>query len=130
MKNQLYLTVLWASAVTVGSALVAQTNTVPPLPTDQLHTSMETLWHYGIAVVTPLLIALVKWGVPHVPKLLVVSLAPFVGIALGFAFNAVELAHLSWVDSAQLGALGVFFRELVDQAAKLRMGGQEKVGGA
>ena len=88
-----------------------------------LHTSTPQLWTYGIAVVTPLIITGVKKLVPKVPKWLLPTLAPFVGIAVGLALNAVGGAHLTWVDGAQLGALGVFVRELVDQYVTKRMTG-------
>lgn len=113
MKTSIVAMVLFAGAA------VAQTNVPPAIP-DPLHTSQAELWKYGIAVVTPLLIALVKWGVPKVPKVLLPSLAPFVGVALGLAFNAVGLANLTWVDGALLGGFGVAIREIVDQAIKAR----------
>ena len=114
---------------TIISAILAQTNVPPTLP-DSLHTSQAQLWTYAIAVATPLLIQFVKWVVPTVPKMLLPALSPFVGVALGMAFNAVGLANISWVDGAHLGALGVFLRELVDQAAKLRQSQETKAGGA
>lgn len=75
-------------------------------------------WSYAIAVVTPLIIAGVKKLVPTVPKVLLPCLAPFVGLAVGFGMNALTQANLGWLDMAQLGALGVFVRELVDQSVK------------
>lgn len=113
MKTSIVAMVLFAGAA------AAATNDVPVVP-DPLHTSQADLWRYGIAVVTPLLIALVKWGVPKIPGLVILSVAPFVGVVIGVALNAVSSANLAWVDSAQLGALGVYIRELVDQSVKLR----------
>ncbi len=106
---------------TLLAVILAQTN-VPPVLPDPLHTGQAELWKYAIAVVTPLAIALVKWGVPKVPKLLLPSLAPFVGIALGFALNAVGMAHVTWVDGALLGGFGVAIREVLDQAIKFQQG--------
>jgi|KBSSwiStaDraftv2_1062776.scaffolds.fasta_scaffold00198_43 hypothetical protein len=109
------------------AAILAQTN-IPPVVPDPLHTSQTELWKYAIAVVTPLAISLVKWGVPKVPKLLLPSLAPFVGIALGFALNAVGMAHVTWVDGALLGGFGVAIREVLDQAVKLQQSQGSKAG--
>jgi hypothetical protein len=80
-----------------------------------LHTSTAQLWTYGVAVVTPLIIAAVKRVVPTVPTWALPTLAPFVGVVVGLALNAVGSANLSWVDGAQLGALGVFIREVTNQ---------------
>ncbi len=70
---------------------------------------------YAIAVVTPLIIAGSKKLIPTVPKWLLPCVSPLVGIGLGFGLNAVGAANLAWIDAAQLGALGVFIREVVDQ---------------
>ncbi len=80
--------------------------------------SKAQLWAYAIAVLTPLIIAGVKKLVPTVPKVFLPCLAPFVGLAVGFGMNALAGTNLGWLDMAQLGALGVFVRELVDQSVK------------
>ncbi len=116
MKKQILLTVL---GLCVAAVAFAQTNLPPPLP-DPLHTSTSQLWTYAIAVVTPLVIAFIKWGVPRTPKLLLPSLAPVVGIALGFALNGIGMAHVTWIDGALLGGFGVAIREVLDQAIKLQ----------
>jgi MFS superfamily sulfate permease-like transporter len=77
------------------------------------HTAQQ--WAYAIAIVTPLVIAGAKKLIPQVPKWLLPCISPLVGIVLGWALNAVTSANLSWVDAGQLGALGVFIREVVDQ---------------
>ena len=88
-----------------------------------LHTTTSQLWAYGIAVVTPLIVQGVRWLVPKVPTWALPTMAPFLGILVGLALNAVGAAHLSWVDSAQLGALGVFVREVFNQYVTKRMTG-------
>jgi hypothetical protein len=88
-----------------------------------LTTSTPQLWGYAVALVTPLIIQGVRWLVPKVPTWLLPTLAPFVGIVVGLGLNAVGAAHLSWVDGAQLGALGVFVREITNQYVTKRMTG-------
>ncbi len=86
-----------------------------------MNTSNSQLWTYAIAIITPLLIAGGKKLIPTVPKWALPCIAPLVGVLVGLGLNAVGAAHLSWVDAAQLGALGVFIREVVDQAVVKRM---------
>lgn len=83
--------------------------------------SKAQIWSYGIAATTPLIIHGVRWLVPKVPTWLLPTLAPFVGVVVGLGLNAVGAAHLSWVDSAQLGALGVFVREITNQYVTKRL---------
>jgi hypothetical protein len=80
-----------------------------------MNTSNAQLWTYAIAFVTPLVIAASKKLIPTIPRWLLPCVSPFVGLALGWGLNTIGAAHLSWVDSAMLGGLGVTIREIVDQ---------------
>lgn len=115
--NRLSLIALW---LLLSPLAFTQTNTPPATP-DPLHTNLVQLWSFGIAMLTPLVILAVKWAVPKVPSALLPCLTPFVGIVLGNIFNEIGLAHLSWVDSAALGGLGVFIREVIDQTVFKRL---------
>ena len=82
-----------------------------------LQTKAE-LWAYAISIATPLVIAGIKKIVPTVPKVALPCLAPFVGLLAGLGMNALINTHLSWIDGASLGMIGVFVREIVDQVKK------------
>lgn len=99
----------------VPVAVLAQTNTVPELPAD-LPKSVSQFWDYGIALVTPLIVTGVYKLVPKIPKWVLPTITPFVGIGLGLGLNALTTADLGWVDMAKAGALAVFVREVINQA--------------
>jgi hypothetical protein len=66
--------------------------------------------------VTPVVIALIKWGVPKVPGWTLPIAAPFVGIAVDFVLKKAGVATDGGViQTALLGAAGVWLRELQDQ---------------
>jgi hypothetical protein len=95
------------------------TNAVVPAVTGlNLPQSKTEFWVWGIALVTPLIVAGVKKVVPKIPKLLLPIATPFIGIGLGALLNWLQKSNLGWVDMAQAGALAVFVREIVDQAAR------------
>lgn len=101
--------------------LVAQDAVVPgaeELP--ELPKTMAQYWVLGIAAVTPLIVKGIKLAVPKVPKVLLPSITPLIGMGLGAALSALDAADLSWWDSAQAGALAVFVRETINQAVKSR----------
>jgi len=95
-------------------AVVAQTNTVT-IPAE-LPQSVSQFWDMGIALVTPLIITGIYWLLPKVPKWVLPTITPLVGIGLGLAINALTSANLGWVDMAKAGALAVFIREVINQA--------------
>lgn len=99
----------------VPVAVLAQTNTTPELPAD-LPKSVSQFWDYGIALVTPLIVMGVYKLVPKIPKWVLPTITPFVGIGLGLGVNALTSADLGWVDMAKAGALAVFVREVINQA--------------
>ena len=95
------------------------TNLVAPTVTGiALPQSKTEFWVWGIALVTPLIVAGVKKVVPKIPKLLIPITTPFIGIGLGALLNWLQKSNLGWVDMAQAGALAVFVREIVDQAVQ------------
>jgi len=108
----------WAvfCVLTLPVLLFAQDET----PLAELPKSTQEFWVLGIAVVSPLIVQGIKWAVPKIPKLLLPSVTPFIGMALGYGLNALGTADLGWVDAAQAGALAVFVREVVNQAVKSR----------
>ncbi len=105
---------------TLFAAILAQTNVPPTLP-DPLHTTIPMFWTLAIAVVTPIIIAGVKVVTPKIPKVLLPSATPFVGILLGLVLNWLGSVNLSWVDMAQAGALGVAIREIWNNAVTKRL---------
>jgi hypothetical protein len=105
-----------------GWLALAQTNAPPAAPPDATHTSLAQLWVFGIAAVTPLIIAVVKILVPKMPSALLPCMAPLLGVLIGVGLNALGAAHLAWVDMAIAGGLGVTIREIVDQAIIKQMG--------
>lgn len=68
--------------------------------------------------ITPVIIAVIKWLVPKVPKVVLPLLAPILGIALDqlVAFMTGHQGNL--VLAALLGASGLWLREAIDQAKK------------
>lgn len=79
------------------------------------------LWAYAVAFITPLIIAAVKWATPKIPTWALPSMAPLVGLLVGLGTNALVGLHLSWVDCAALGTLGVGIREIVNQNVTKRI---------
>ena len=102
------------------SLVLAQTNTIDPL-TAPLPTDVHSYWQYAIAIVSPIIIYIVRWLVPKIPAPVLPVIAPVVGVLLGLIVNGVTKAHLGWIDTAMFGALGVWVRELVNQNITKRL---------
>jgi hypothetical protein len=86
-----------------------------------LPSSKAEYWTLLIAAVTPLIIGFVNWFVPRIPPWMLPASAPVVGILLGLLVDSVTKANLSWVESAALGGLGVFVREVFNQTVTKRL---------
>jgi hypothetical protein len=121
-KNTMFLLMLLSVSVT---ALFAQTNTttLPGVPTD-----LVGYWDLVIAAVSPLIVTGVAKLVPHVPKLVLPSITPLVGIGVGLALNKLAGANLSWYDMGKAGALAVFVREVINQAITKRLASEVPAG--
>lgn len=111
MKRLLGLIGFAAAGTTL--ALMAQTNTVPPLP--DLPGTVSEYWKYAIAALTPIIVWGVRKLVPKIPDRLLAASTPFVGLLLGLALNKIASLNLTWVDMTELGALAVFIREVINQ---------------
>jgi len=104
----------------VPLAVLAQTNTVPTLPAD-LPKTVSQYWDLGISIVTPLIVTGVWKFIPKVPKWVLPTITPLIGIGLGLLVNKLANANLGWVDMAKAGALAVFIREVINQAITKHM---------
>lgn len=97
---------------------IGQTNVVPAI-TDALPVPPgespfgPAFWQGVIAAVTPVLVYLLRLMLPHMPKFVLPSVSPFIGVMLGLVLNWLATAGLSWVDSGLAGAAGVAVREIV-----------------
>lgn len=83
---------------------------------EALPQTKSDLWKYAISAVTPIIVWLVTLVAPKIPKVLLPTATPLVGIGLGLLLNKLGASNLGWVDMAQAGALAVFIREVVNQA--------------
>lgn len=104
-----------------GLVVLAQatnTNVVPvtPGPVPDIPQTVSQFWDLAIAAISPIVIWGVTKAVPKIPKVLLPSMTPLVGIGLGVALNKLAGANLGWLDMAKAGALAVFVREVVNQA--------------
>lgn len=104
----------------VPLAVLAQTNTVPTLPAD-LPKTVSQYWDLAISIVTPLIVTGVWKFIPKVPKWVLPTITPLIGIGLGLLVNKLANANLGWVDMAKAGALAVFIREVINQAITKHM---------
>lgn len=95
--------------------LLAQDAGVPP-ETTELPGTTSQFWVYGISVVTPFIVRGVNVLIPKVPKWVLPSITPFIGMLLGLGLNKLTSLELTWVDAAQAGAMAVFVREVFNQA--------------
>jgi hypothetical protein len=112
--------VLWLSFMLLTVvAVVAQTNTPPPL--GELPKDTGAFWDLGIAAVTPVIVWIVSLIMPKIPKVILPSITPVVGIGLGLILNKVAGLDLGWVEMGKAGALAVFIREVVNQGITKRM---------
>lgn len=106
---------LWLIAfILTPLAVLAQTNTIPV--EGELSKTLSQYWDLAIAAVTPLLVTGIYKLVPKIPKWVLPTITPLLGIGLGLAVNALTTANLGWVDMARAGALAVFIREVFNQA--------------
>lgn len=105
-------------ALTV-SALFAQTNSVPTVP--GAPADLGGYWDLAIAAISPIAVTLVAFVVPRLPKWVLPSMTPVVGIVVGLALNKLAGANLSWYDMGKAGALAVFVREVINQAITKRL---------
>ena len=122
MKKRTSLYLLLLTLIFVMSAL-AQTNTPPANQGTGIPTDLVGYWDLAIAAISPLIVTFVAWVAPRIPKVLLPSMTPLVGIAVGLALNKLAGANLSWYDMGKAGALAVFVREVVNQAITKRLAG-------
>lgn len=95
---------------------------------DPLPQTTSEFWTFAIAGITPVIVWLVS-KIPNLPKAVLPTITPLVGIGLGFALKWLGDANLSWVDMAQAGALSVFVREVFNQWVTKQLNGTaEKTG--
>lgn len=112
---------LWLTAfILMPLAVLAQTNTPPDAPGD-LPKTLSQYWDLAIAAVTPLLVTGISKVVPKLPKWVLPTVTPVIGIGLGLLINWLASANLGWVDMAKAGALAVFVREVINQAITKRL---------
>lgn len=83
------------------------------------------IWRLVIGIITPLIILGVS-KIPKLPRNYLPVLAPFVGLLIDWGLSQVNGMHLPWWDAAQAGALGVFIREVINQAVTRPMTPPEK----
>ena len=57
-------------------------------------------------------------GQTDIPKYILPGLAPFIGLGVAYGLEAVGLSFNAGVGAAVYGGLGVWLREMVDQAKK------------
>jgi MFS superfamily sulfate permease-like transporter len=113
MKKQTLLTVLWFLCMSTFVVL-AQAPETPVAPA----MDRSQLWDYAIAIVSPIIVWGINKIIPNVPKLLLPTITPLVGIGLGYALNYMVGLNMSVIDMAKAGALAVFIREVTNQALK------------
>lgn len=89
---------------------------VTPLPSTKAE-----YWDLAIGAISPIIIWVLAWLMPKIPKPLLPTLTPLVGIGLGLLVNWLAGQSLSWFEAAKAGALAVFFRELVNQWVTKRL---------
>lgn len=121
MKTNRFVFAVFALVAFTFTAFAATVTNAPAGSLEPLPQTKSEFWTLAIAGVTPLIMALIYKVMPKVPKLVIPVATPFVGIGLGLAMNALAKANLGWVDMAQAGALAVFIREVVNQAAKVAL---------
>lgn len=99
---------------------VAQVTNAPPAGVTGTAISVD-IWDIGIGIVAPILI----WGLskiaPKIPKPLLPTITPLVGVGLGFLINWLAGQNLSWFEAAKAGTMAVFFREIVNQWVTKKM---------
>ena len=100
--------------------VLAQVTNAPPVGTTGTAISVD-IWDIGIGIVAPILI----WGLtkiaPKIPKPLLPTMTPLVGVGLGFLINWLAGQNLTWFEAAKAGTMAVFFREIVNQWVTKKM---------
>lgn len=109
--------ILMLCALATPFVLLGQTNAAPAFDpaTAPLPTGKNSFWAYGIAFVTPLIVAGVRKLVPKIPTQLLAVSTPFVGLALGGIMHQLGVLNLDWIDYAKMGGLAVLIREVWNQ---------------
>lgn len=100
--------------------LVLAQDAVDPVGTDLPQTTAQ-YWVLGISAVSALIVTGIKKLVTAVPKWVLPTITPLVGIGLGLAMNKLTSLELTWFDAAQAGALAVFIRETFNQTVTKRL---------
>ena len=99
---------------------IAQVTNAPPAGTTGTAVSVD-IWDIGIGIVAPILIFGLTKIAPKIPKPLLPTITPLVGVGLGFLVNWLAGQNLSWFEAAKAGTMAVFFRELVNQWVTKKM---------
>jgi len=99
--------------------LAQVTNAIPAVTTEVI--GKVDIWDIGIGIVAPLFI----WGLtkiaPKIPKPVLPTITPLVGVGLGLLVNWLAGQNLSWFESAKAGSMAVFFREITNQWVTKKM---------
>lgn len=124
MKRLLLLVLVLSLAASFGFAQLLTneggTSDVVVFETDtemfqqELPDSKVDFWKWGIAAITPFIIYGIS-RIPKLPKPVLPTITPIVGILLGLGLKQLDAANLSWVDMGEAGALAVFIREVTNQ---------------
>lgn len=110
------ITLLLAALVLLPSAFAAAAEApAAALPA-------PTLWQGLIPLVVPGLVALFKFLLPKVPKVVLPILAPILGAAADVLLHFAGLSSGGALTGAILGGAGVALREAYDQSKKLATG--------
>ena len=97
------------------AALAAETATTATAPA-------ATNWLLAIIpILTPMIIAVIKWGAPKIPKAILPVLCPIIGAALDIVGYYAGITPGTGIAGAVLGASGLWLRELIDQVGKVKV---------
>lgn len=101
--------------------VMAQVTNAPPAGAVTTPVVALDIWDIGIGVIAPILI----WGLtkiaPKIPKPLLPTITPLVGVGLGYLVNWLAGQNMGWFEAAKAGSMAVFFREVVNQWVTKRM---------
>lgn len=121
---------LWISVICLFSMLFLFADTNTPAqsqtttPATEIPIGPDQLWLAGISLLTPVIVyGLGK--IPNIPRPLLPTLAPFVGVGLGALISWLSTLHLSWFSTASAGAAAVAVREVINQWVTKQMKGEE-----